>query len=54
MRDLGGSPRGLMVRRGRVLYVNSIRFSSGVVFSIEFAERFDPIELRHGGHHGIV
>jgi hypothetical protein len=25
-----------------------------VLFSAEFAERFDPVGLRHGEHHGIV
>jgi len=25
-----------------------------VLCSAEFAECFDPAELRHGGHHGIV
>lgn len=31
-RDLGGSHRGLVVRRGIVLYAGSAWFSSGVVF----------------------
>ena len=53
-RDLGGSRRGLMVRRGRVLYVDSVRFSSGVMFGVWFCAHFDSVGLRCSGHHGIV
>ena len=53
-RDLAGSHRGFTVGRGKVLYVGSAWFSSGVMFAIEFAEHFDLVELRHGGHHDIV
>ena len=53
-RDLGGSHRGLVVGRGRVLYVGSVRFSTGVMCGVWFCARFDSVALRRRGYHGIV